>query len=102
MFSFLTDYAKVVIELSRLLDLQFVQSSPGLNTRIGKAITGVLVYWNRHEHEKGRWELHRWAFLAKHLAEVEAHDKATFGSFKIHFRSGKLGGDVCFVLLYEQ
>ena len=101
MFSFLTDYAKVVVELSRLLDLQFVQSSPGLDTRVGKAITGVLVYWNRQEQEKARWELHRLAFLVKHLAEVEAYDKALFELFKKQFRSGKLGRDGYFGLRFE-
>src|SRR5947199_3767160 len=93
MFSFLTDYAKVVVELSRLLDLQFVQTSPGLDSRVGKAITGVLVYWNRQEHEKARWELHRLAFLAKHLAEVEAYDKALFELFKKELRGRKLDRD---------
>ena len=101
MFSFLTDYAKVVVELSRLLDLQFVQSSPGLDTRVGKAITGVLVYWNRQEQEKARWELHRLAFLVKHLAEVEAYDKALFELLKKELRGRKLDRDKYFGLRFE-
>ena len=87
MDSWLLNYMNSVMELNRLLGLNFIwdgeeYKSVGARTPIGESVMMVGVYQNEHDYINRNVEIAKLNMLVRDLQTIEKHDRTLLSRFK--------------------